>query len=432
MKHIFDVVIVGMGPAGLAAAAKLEDSGLCFAILDSGKTASKRDRYDATDATSGNGGAGLFSDGKFSFFPSATELWTLEDQNALKEAYTWTCNRLGAAGLDTPPFPDSPKQYAYKGPDALKELDFVLKAYPSDYLSLEARMDLIDDMVGCIRGQIFNECHVDDVEYDAEADNFTLKVRDVSKNKNRAFSELYARRVIITTGRFGPLGNGLMNLTEHSNFRRLEVGFRIEQTSDRAFFRDMKQLDPKLRFQETGTGMEWRTFCVCRQGETVLTETKGLWTVFGRSDCPPTGRSNSGFNTLILDENTAKHLTLPVIKAMMKPDSHFELPMTGLLQEDESVTGKFDKVYGRELRLAMTKGLSRLAKKFPDLGTDENAKLIGPTLEGVGWYPKVSGRLKLLDVPAYVSGDACGLFRGIVAAMISGHYSAAALMEEMV
>lgn len=74
MKHIFDVIIIGMGPAGLAAAAKLEDSGLCFAILDSGKTAAKRDRYDATDATSGDGGAGLFSDGKFSFFPSATEL----------------------------------------------------------------------------------------------------------------------------------------------------------------------------------------------------------------------------------------------------------------------------------------------------------------------------------------------------------------------
>jgi hypothetical protein len=42
----------------------------------------------------------------------------------------------------------------------------------------------------------------------------------------------------------------------------------------------------------------------------------------------------------------------------------------------------------------------------------------------------VDGDLRLLDTPAWVAGDACGLFRGIVAAMISGHYAAdSALLE---
>jgi uncharacterized protein len=50
---------------------------------------------------------------------------------------------------------------------------------------------------------------------------------------------------------------------------------------------------------------------------------------------------------------------------------------------------------------------------------------------GIGWYPKVDGDLRLLDVPAWVAGDACGLFRGIIAAMISGHYAAASAIEEL-
>lgn len=86
-----------------------------------------------------------------------------------------------------------------------------------------------------------------------------------------------------------------------------------------------------------------------------------------------------------------------------------------------TVTATLDNVYGIELRLAMTNGLSGLASTFPDLADDKEARLIGPVLEGVGWYPRVNGDLRLLDVPAWVAGDACGMFRGIVASMISGH-----------
>jgi hypothetical protein len=43
----------------------------------------------------------------------------------------------------------------------------------------------------------------------------------------------------------------------------------------------------------------------------------------------------------------------------------------------------------------------------------------------------VDGGLRLLDVPAWVAGDACGLFRGIVAAMISGHYASNFVLREL-
>jgi uncharacterized FAD-dependent dehydrogenase len=419
-----------MGPCGLSAAARLEGTGLRFAIIDSGKPSDERDRYSASDATSGHGGAGLFSDGKFSFFPSATELWTLPRQDDLKSAYAWTCGTLGGQGLDTPPFPSHPAQYSGRANVEGSDADWVLKAYPSDHLSLAARLRLIDEMVSCIQGSIINECHVEDIKYNQSSDTFTLETLDLSP-ANLGASTIHTRRILVATGRFGPLAKGLANLTTHHNFRRLEVGFRIEQASDRAFFRNMKQLDPKFRFREADNSVEWRTFCACRKGETVLTETNGLWTVSGRSDCPPTGRSNSGFNTLILDGAVASRTINPVIQAMTRSESYFELPMKRLLEGDPETVSEFDIVYGSELRRAMTAGLSRLGKRFPDLGSDRNAKLIGPTLEGVGWYPTVDGNLRLLDVPAYVAGDACGQFRGIVAAMISGHYSASSVVEEL-
>ncbi|KAL2809884.1 hypothetical protein BJX63DRAFT_434745 [Aspergillus granulosus] len=428
-KEIFDVIIIGLGPAGLAASATLQDSGLRVAVVDSGKPARERDRYDATDATSGHGGAGLFSDGKFSFFPSATELWTLKDQVVLRKAYSWTCNLLQSHGLDTPPFPSRPDQYSAKNHNLREMKEFVLKSYPSDYLSLPARMDLIDDLISQVKAEVFNQCHVEDITYDFVSDAFTLSIID--NRQDPALISLSTRRVLYATGRFGPLGSGLMNLTSHHKFRRLEAGFRIEQQSDRAFFRNMKQLDPKLRFVSPDRSVEWSTFCVCRQGETVLTKTEGLWTVSGRSDCPPTGRSNTGFNTLIKDASLSSRNLVPLIKSMSDKASSFEISLQGALHRDPLCVKVLDDIYGPDLRLNMMAGLAKLAHTYPDLRSDKDAKLIGQTLEGVGWYHKVDGHLRLLDTPVFVAGDACGLFRGIVAALISGYYSAFLLEREL-
>lgn len=56
-------------------------------------------------------------------------------------------------------------------------------------------------------------------------------------------------------------------------------------------------------------------------------ETLGLWTVSGRSDCPPTGRSN----TRILDESIARGALAPALAAMAEEDSYSEVGMADLL-----------------------------------------------------------------------------------------------------
>jgi uncharacterized FAD-dependent dehydrogenase len=414
----FDLVIIGAGPSGLAAAQRLARSRHSVALVDGGKLVDERDRYAPGDITRGHGGAGLFSDGKFSFFPSGRQLWTLPGTDDLRAAYNWTSELLGSYGLDTPPFPADPSAYT------VGTGEWVLKEYPSDYLPLEARLRLTADMVAATEAAIFTEVTVVKASYDSLIDMFRLSLRG-SQGQD---SEMLARRLVLATGRFGPLQ--LRELTGERSFRRLEVGFRIEQSVDQAFFKGMKQLDPKLRFREPDGRVEWRTFCACRDGEASLTETEGLWTVSGRSDGPPSGRSNVGFNTRVLDVSVAEQAMEPMLTAMAQEESYFDLSLDALMGNEPEATATFDRVYGPQLREIMVRGLSRLADEFPTI-QDSGTRLIGPTLEGVGWYPEVNGELRLLDAPAWVAGDACGLFRGIVAAMISGHYAGGSALRDL-
>ncbi|WP_074018882.1 FAD-dependent monooxygenase [Xenorhabdus thuongxuanensis] len=413
----YDVAIIGAGPAGLAAAQRLKGNGLHSILIDQGRAIQKRDKDIEEELTQGHGGAGLYSDGKFSFFPSASHLWDLPQQDALHAAYDWTCNLLTSYGLDTPPFPDHPKAYT------VGSGEWMLKDYPSDYLSLQARLELITQLVQSTESDILTDTQVSHYRYLPEHDYFEFTLTDGKDS----FKTLHVRRVIVASGRFGPLG---IPDKSRQSFRRLEVGFRIEQPHDLSFFGNMSQLDPKLKFQLGSGEVEWRTFCACRGGETVLTQTLGLWTVSGHSDGPYSGRSNVGFNTRVLDEGIAKEALPAVLEALSKSESHFRVKLQDVLNMDSESATRLKNIYGEKLMNLMLDGIKSLMKKFPIIDHPET-RLIGPTLEGIGWYPEVNGELRMPDSPVWVAGDACGLFRGIVAAFISGHYAASSVLADL-
>lgn len=410
----YDFVIIGAGPAGLAEANRLGKSGSRVLLVDSGSPVDKRDRYGARDLTQGHGGAGLFSDGKFSFYPSASELWALPGAEDLRKAYDWTCELLESYGLDTPPYPENPEDFS------VNSGEWVLKSYPSDYLSLDQRIALTENLVTDAQVEVLSETTVTDLFFDPSSEHFELTV----ESKHAAV--LRAQQLIITTGRFGPLQ--FESFYTEREFRRLEVGFRIEQGAGEAFFSELAQLDPKLRFQDASGVVEWRTFCACRQGEVALSETGGLWTVSGRSDCPATGRSNIGFNTRVLDPEIASRAFQPAVEGMKQRDAHFKVDLVRALEGSADELRALDYAYGPELRKLMLSGVEKLGNKYPVI-LGGGANLVGPALEGVGFYPTVDGSLQLPGVPAWLAGDACGLFRGIVAAFVSGHYAASAALE---
>lgn len=413
----YDVAIIGSGPAGLAAAHCLNGSGLRSILIDQGRAIDERDKDTEAELTQGHGGAGLYSDGKFSFFPSASHLWNLPQQGALNAAYNWTCDLLTSYGLNTPPFPDHPEAYT------VGNGEWMLKEYPSDYLSLQARLKLIAQLIRSTESDILTNTQVSHYHYLPEHDYFEFTITD---NKNQ-LKTLYVKRVIVASGRFGPLK--IPNMS-HRSFRRLEVGFRIEQPHNLSFFGNMPQLDPKLKFQSESGEVEWRTFCACRGGETVFTQTLGLWTVSGHSDGPHSGRSNVGFNTRVLNESIAEDVLPAMLKELSKPESYFRVKLQDVLDIDSESAIKLKSIYGEKLINLMIDGAKSLMKKFPIIDHSETM-IIGPTLEGVGWYPEVNGELRMPDSPVWVAGDACGLFRGIVAAFISGHYVASSVLSDL-
>ena len=71
------VAVIGAGQAGLAAACALSCKEVDVTVYEAGQELSKRRHDIAVDLAAGIGGAGLFSDGKFSYYPSGTYRYRL-------------------------------------------------------------------------------------------------------------------------------------------------------------------------------------------------------------------------------------------------------------------------------------------------------------------------------------------------------------------
>ena len=103
-----------------------------------------------------------------------------------------------------------------------------------------------------------------------------------------------APKLVLAGGRFLPhflLNDGGVTQSE---FQRLEYGVRVEGDSKLDMFNPTNLTDPKY-ILVTENGVEYRTFCWCRDGEVVRSDWFGIQTYSGRADIAPTGRSNFGF-----------------------------------------------------------------------------------------------------------------------------------------
>lgn len=398
------LVIVGAGPAGLAAAtAAARHDPL---VIDAGPTQRHRRQTDPVSIVQGVGGAGLFSDGKFSFWPSGTALWSLEP-TLLLYAYNWLRYQLTGFPITIPPRLDFSAPAVVNG--------FREKRYPSVYLSIEDRHKIISTLASAIS-------------------RLETNTRVVQISRARQFWSLrldrgdtvHAHHIILASGRYGSLLMLRALPAAAFRFLRVEVGVRIEQDAREFFLADHPQLDPKYVWRDAAAGVEWRTFCCCRDGLVVGTACHDIYAVSGRADCPPTGRSNVGFNVRFLDSNAAAAVqrhTFTVARGLREP-------VAGRLGEFlERRAGKrpgpLANALGPTVAARLAQGLDQLIRHFPGRGLEE-AVLLGPAIEGVGWYPVHDETLSTPLAGLRVAGDLAGSFRGLTAALISGYIAGSA------
>ena len=397
---IEELVIVGAGPAGLAAANAAAH--LDPLVIDAGPAQHQRAHLSPATATQGVGGAGLFSDGKFSFWPSGTRLWQLEP-DLLRQAYDWFRTQLLPFHGPVPPLPTRATEVR---PPADKVHQ---KRYPSIHSTFEDRATMISRLSAPIR-RLTTGVHVSDLSREEQA----WRLRSPE-------GTIRARKVLLATGRYGPL---LMRETLPSHalrFLRIELGVRIEQDASDFFLANHPQLDPKYLWRDDARGVEWRTFCCCRNGLVVWTACQNIQAASGRADCPPTGRSNVGFNVRFVRQFEVATIWAQFVHAAAK----LRQPVVTRLEDFlTAVAGGTNdpmrEVLGSTAAARLAQGLIRLMQDFPK-GCLKGATLIGPTLEGVGWYPIHDDTLYTQLPGLGVAGDAVGSFRGLTAALVSGY-----------
>ncbi len=381
MRQGFDVIVIGAGPAGLSAAAELSRDHRCL-LLDRGPLASSRDRGDAEHMLSGVGGAGLFSDGKHSFFPSATALWQLPDRDALDGAFEATAQVLARHGVE-----------ATRG-EAIAPAtgQWSAKHYPSFYVPFAERLACIDELWSACPDRV-PDARVVDAE---RAGELVLEVERLG--------EVHTRHLVIATGRWSPrsLRRVLEKLGVRYAFQRDEIGVRIEAPADHPLFAALPGVDGKLVLRDGE--LEIRTFCTCREGEVVLGRADELSAFSGRADGPPTGRSNVGLVVRGRFPGALDRTADPI---------RFSLA-TWLAAPELLVP-----IYGSAGAVALHHAVRRLREYVPQL---VDATIHAPVIEGVGDYP-LDDNLQIAP-QIWIAGDACGRFRGIVASMVSGRYVA--------
>ena len=104
----------------------------------------------------------------------------------------------------------------------------------------------------------------------------------------------------------------------------------------------------------------------------------------------------------------------------------FEISLDSALEGNGVV---LKEIFGKKLGEIYLEGLLKFIENFK-LETSR-LKVIGPSIEGVGSYPKINENLQVEGEDIYVIGDSSGIFRGIIPSMISGIYLANFFVKSM-
>lgn len=422
------VGIIGGGPAGLGAAHALSCAGIDFELFDAGPSLRER-RHDCADELgTGIGGAGLFSDGKFSYFPSGTHLYQLGNKPRLWRAYDKVRSVLAAAGISAPEFPTQTDiEGAFEGVQGHK-------SYPSQYGSLAQRQDLIRLLLESeAESSVQAHCTVRSVR--RGADSYLVRYCKRDGTEQRAlFSD-----IVFATGRFGgaALGQLCDGLVLDTEELRYELGVRVEHPNGLGFLGKIRNPDVKLITQESS--VEVRTFCTCRHGEIWHIPYGDISALSGRSDGPPSAYSNFGLLPRFTGRQRAEGRAIwqhfrtrqdETGAALWQPAQEFvggyavQIPSTAQrpwFPRERFARGDIGDAAHPRLVQVLREAVASLFEQYPDLDSPETMCLF-PAVEGVGTYPSLDADLRLPAERVWCCGDLVGKFRGLIPALVSGYY----------
>lgn len=406
MSMIYDTIIIGGGVSGLAAGYYLTRKKLRVLVVERGKHIYNRHRENAFDVANGEGGAGLYSDGKVSFFPSASQLWRLNAYE-VKNGYNYLKEFLQGSGVNIDGFSD---QWLEE-----QEQSGIRKKYTSQTLNIEQRLNIIFRMCQTIGNEnILVESEVKTIVKDAG----TYHLSVLQKEKN---IQLHATTLIVSGGKhsYNQLQPQMIGLSSHSTCNMLEVGIRVECRNEDFDYYEDEQADVKLIDAPEGQ-MPVRTFCCCRDGIVIESLSYGMLSLNGASvETERKGFSNIGI-LVRMDGNLKRGEVKKMLKSIQKVETSQKMPMSDYMKGKESLLGDEADAVIREF----------LGSHFPKMSHSE-AVIYHPSIEKAGNYPILTDTLQIKSENVWVSGDATGMFRGILSSFVSGFMVASNISKVM-
>ena len=395
----FDIIIIGGGPAGLSALYFLSLSGYDVCLIERGKSYGERIvEKTPYNIANGIGGAGLFSDGKYSFPPSASFLWTETNPDQLKKAYESIRALVKSIGMEFPKWSSSWVE--------VKNRAYEKKDYNSIYFPDEKQYQLTELLLG---NMTLTHHSVEAVSISKRGESYIIE-----DSLNLRYAADY---VIVATGKHG--ANLLLksSLQTQPAFKE-EVGVRIECDSEVFLPFADKTIDYKL-IKAIDCNTEARTFCCCKEGRILESCTKHYHS-FNGTKWENSCRSNIGILIRTESPNSVYHKEIFDILSAPK------YVTSSLL---DFINGEFTAI-GPNCDKAIKSMISYIIDTS-QLSKLRSALMVSPEIEYIGNYPVFnSATLSLPGERVWVVGDVSGKYRGLLPALISGAYAAFAIQGD--
>jgi hypothetical protein len=432
------VIIIGAGPAGLFAAYKL--AGKCdVLIIEKGPSIKERIK-NKSNLLFGEGGAGLFSDGKLNFSPEVgTNLGNLISFSALSNLINEVENTF--------------RKYNVK----VKEIN-IEKARTLETLAAQSGMKYLPIRQAHVGSDHLPEvisCLSNDLRKKGVKFLFNTEVKEIKRNViiTDQKKEISFNKLLIAPGRSG--ARWLEKIVKEKKinyiYNPIDIGVRVEVPA--LIMEEICQInwDPKVHIRTPTYDDFIRTFCVSPHGYVVKEEGENYCLVNGHSR-KDRRSSNTNFAFLIQVqlteplENTNLYGESIAIQATTIGGNKPILQRLGDLKKGRRSTwSRLEKSYINptltnvtpgDIAMALPyrfvkdiiEGLDILNKLIPGVA-DDNTLLYATEIKFHGLRVLTNKFLRTSIPEIYVAGDGAGLSRGIVGAAVSGLLAAEGILK---
>ncbi len=401
---LYDVIVIGGGVSGLSAAFALKQKNQRVLVVERGRHIYERQRENAFDVSNGIGGAGLFSDGKLSMYPSASKLWKLRWRD-LEQAYCKVQELLRNVNVELEDFSEEwTKDTFYEGAH---------KNYSSKLMTIEQRMKFIFMLYQKISS---DNILVNSIVSKIEKSNGLYQI-EIKSGGKRVIHQ--SKALILAGGKhcYQKIMQKSRSIAFNNDKYALEIGFRVECPNDDFDYYNYSQADVKVIEEKENHSI--RTFCCCRDGVVLESSSYEIISLNGSSnDFGKTGKTNIGI--LVKAEGDEGKKLKETLGAQFFKQETKSMSLQSYMYGNTTLFGsKVDSLVR-----------SFLEDYFPKM-IKGKGELLYPSIEKDGHFPELNDVLQVSMEDIWVVGDATGLFRGLLASLVSGFLSAECLATKL-